>query len=569
MNPMAMPENRLIARLARWPVPALVLLCLVAWLPGFFALPPLDRDESRFAQASKQMIETGDYVDIRFSTVPRYNKPVGIYWLQAASTRVLGHPPYNRIWTYRLPSLLGGLLAVLFTFWSVRAFAPPETAFVAAALLGSSVLLTGEAEIATTDAALLAAIVAAQGVLLRVYLFARGQIEKAPSVALTLAGWTAIGIGTLLKGPVILAVVALTAIAIALWDRDWRWLRGVRAGSGVVVMLAIVLPWTIAIAFASHGAFYQRSLGHDFAAKILGGQESHGAPPGYYLALASITLWPAILFALPALGEAVMNRAQAAIRFLLAWLVPSWLMFELVPTKLPHYALPVYPALAMLAALWLMRPRTDVEPRRQSILRIASVALFAFVGAAATAAILVVPARFDVAVPIWIICGAFITAAAILAAAVLEIRKQHIWAAIAAGTAALLLYPLLAAGIAPRLTPLWMSESIAEHLAKDRAVDDPPPLLTGYVEPSAVFLLGTDTRLAGGAAAAQTAAQQGGLAVVEDHEHKRFLDALQKASGRERPVDQISGFDYSRGHPVHVTVYRVTPAPSDTTPPPE
>ncbi|HEY1961213.1 MAG TPA: hypothetical protein VGG69_02250, partial [Rhizomicrobium sp.] len=133
----------------------------------------------------------------------------------------------------------------------------------------------------------------------------------------------------------------------------------------------------------------------------------------------------------------------------------------------------------------------------------------------------------------------------------------------------LLLYPLLAAGIAPRLTPLWMSESIAEHLAKDRAVDDPPPLLTGYVEPSAVFLLGTDTRLAGGAAAAQTAAQQGGLAAVEDHEHKRFLDALQKANGRKRPVDQISGFDYSRGHPVHVTVYRVTPAPSDTTPPPE
>src|SRR5690349_5947416 len=124
MNAAAMPENRLLARLAHRPVPVLVLLCLIAWLPGFFALPALDRDESRFAQASKQMIETGDYIDIRFSTVPRYNKPVGIYWLQAASTRVLGAPPYNRIWTYRLPSLLGGMLAVLLTFWCARAFAP-------------------------------------------------------------------------------------------------------------------------------------------------------------------------------------------------------------------------------------------------------------------------------------------------------------------------------------------------------------------------------------------------------------------------------------------------------------
>src|SRR5690349_5884218 len=123
MNTAAMPENRLLAGLARRPVPVLVLLCLFAWLPGLLALPALDRYESRFAQASKQMIETGDYIDIRFSTVPRYNKPVGIYWLQAASTHVLGVPPYNRIWTYRLPSLLGGLLAVLLTFWCARTFA--------------------------------------------------------------------------------------------------------------------------------------------------------------------------------------------------------------------------------------------------------------------------------------------------------------------------------------------------------------------------------------------------------------------------------------------------------------
>jgi 4-amino-4-deoxy-L-arabinose transferase-like glycosyltransferase len=63
---------------------ALVFVSLIAFLPGFFQIPPVDRDESYFAQATKQMIETGDYVDIRYQDDVRYRKPVGIYWLQAA-----------------------------------------------------------------------------------------------------------------------------------------------------------------------------------------------------------------------------------------------------------------------------------------------------------------------------------------------------------------------------------------------------------------------------------------------------------------------------------------------------
>src|SRR5580693_7651257 len=72
---------------ARWPALVLFVLALLAWLPGVLSLPPLDRDESRFAQASKQMVESGDLIDIRFSEGARYNKPVGIYWLQAASEK--------------------------------------------------------------------------------------------------------------------------------------------------------------------------------------------------------------------------------------------------------------------------------------------------------------------------------------------------------------------------------------------------------------------------------------------------------------------------------------------------
>src|SRR5579863_6408893 len=65
-------------------VAVLIVISLASFLPGLFQIPPVDRDEARFAQATKQMIETGDYVDIRFQDEPRYKKPVGIYWLQAA-----------------------------------------------------------------------------------------------------------------------------------------------------------------------------------------------------------------------------------------------------------------------------------------------------------------------------------------------------------------------------------------------------------------------------------------------------------------------------------------------------
>ncbi len=171
----------LVAQVHRRPLAALLLICLLAWLPGFFTLPPLDRDESRFAQATKQMLETGDFININLGDGPRYEKPAGIYWLQAASTAVLGTGPRNQIWTYRLPSLVGALTAVAATFFLVRAFAGVEAAFAAGLLLGMSVLLMSEAKIAKTDAFLLGCIVVAQAVIMRVYLSVRTPDSVRPA----------------------------------------------------------------------------------------------------------------------------------------------------------------------------------------------------------------------------------------------------------------------------------------------------------------------------------------------------------------------------------------------------
>ena len=79
-----------------------VLISLLIFIQGIFLLPALDRDESRFAASTKNMIESNDFIDIKLEDVPRYKKPIGIYWAQAVSTILLGKDPYNEIWTYRI-----------------------------------------------------------------------------------------------------------------------------------------------------------------------------------------------------------------------------------------------------------------------------------------------------------------------------------------------------------------------------------------------------------------------------------------------------------------------------------
>src|SRR5580704_13997762 len=178
-------------------VAMLVLVSFLAFLPGFFQIPPIDRDEARFAQATKQMIESGDYVDIRFQDENRYKKPVGIYWLQAAvvkTAEILGLPgARTTIALYRIPSLLGAVGAVLLTYWTALAFVSRRAAVLAGLVLATSILLGVEARLAKTDAMLLLTVVAAMGALGRVYLASLGaHIEMAHRWIWPVIFWTAI-----------------------------------------------------------------------------------------------------------------------------------------------------------------------------------------------------------------------------------------------------------------------------------------------------------------------------------------------------------------------------------------
>ena len=536
----------------------LVLLCLVLYLPGFFSLPPIDRDEPRYTQATKQMVESGDLVDIRFQDEPRYKKPIGIYWLQAAAVALSGQGAEAPIWVYRLPSLLGAILAVLLTAQlGARLFDRP-TGVVAAALLATCLLLGVEARLAKTDAVLLACILAAQLALARAWM-ERDSAEP-PGLLPALGFWLALGAGMLVKGPIILLASGGTVALLALFERRGRWLLRLKPIIGVPVAILVVLPWLIAIGIQSDGAFFQASVGHDLLGKVLSGQESHGAPPGYYAVAVWLTFWPGSLLLFLALPWIWNHRRDSAVKFCLAWILPVWIVFELVLTKLPHYVLPAYPALALLAARALADGLPAPGVRWAMQLRRLVAPVWLVLSLALAAVPVALPLALGKAAPLTGIVGTLLVVAAAVAVLVLLRRgpneKQVLM--LAAGSLALAVAAFGAA--LPGLAAIWPS-AVAARLVATQPCADATVAAAGYAEPSLVFLLGTDTLLTDAAGAAAHVMRGGpcALALVETREEPAFLAALPAIDPPVFELGRFSGFNYSNGRFVELTLYRWGP----------
>lgn len=550
----------MIARAALgWrPYALLVVLCLGLYLPGIAALPPLDRDEARFAQATRQMLESGDFLRIRFQDEARNKKPAGIYWLQAAAVAVFSDAASTAIWPYRLPSLLGATTAVLLTFALGAPLLGAPAALIGAALLASCLGLAVEAHLAKTDAVLLATVVAAQGALAAVFRAARRGGAPA-SGGWALLFWTAQGAGILVKGPVTPLVSGLTAAMLALADRDARWLKGLRPLWGVPLLLAIVGPWLAAITRATGGAFLGEAVGHDLLGKVMAAQESHGAPPGYYLALLAVTFWPGSLFLGPALVRAWQARRELAERFLIAWILPFWILLELVPTKLPHYVLPAYPALALLAGRALIAAADGRAARRPWIDRTIALA-WALAGVAFAAVLVVAPVRLGEGP---MLAGIVAAVVLLLLGARLLRRMWHGAApGLVAGAAvlALLVFALTFQVVAPALDRLWLSRSAAALVARYRPPPDTPVTAVGYSEPSLVFFLGTRTRLVTpDEAAREMTSRRGAAALVSDRDDAAFRQALASRGWTPRVEGQVAGLDYSNGRQLVLTLYSGAP----------
>ncbi len=536
--------------IAGWRGPLLAaLVALFAGLPVLMLLPPLDRDESRYAQATSQMLESGDYVDIRFQDEPRWKKPIGIYWMQAAAVAVTSSVENRDIQPYRLPSLLGAMLAAAACAWAGAAMFGQRAGFLAGAMLGATFLLSTEAGIAKTDAMLCAAVTIAMAGLARIYLATRAG--AAPRRPHKLMFWLGIGLSILIKGPIGLIVVAPAILLLSLWDRDVKWLMRLGWGWGLPLVALIVGPWAIAITIATDGGFWREAIVGDLAPKIAGGHESHGAPPGYYLVGALLMFFPLTLMLPAALSTAWSRRAEPAVRFLVCWLVPAWLIFELTPTKLAHYTLPTYGALALLAAAALTRPIGRIS--RYSGAALALLAGF----------VLVVLTVFGLTeygrstAQTWATITIVFAALAALIGAFLLVQKAPTAAVIASIVLGLVAHAGLA-GTLRQLRPLAVAPQLQKVLERadlhPRQGRPGPVAITGFHEPSFVFLTGRETELTDAAGAARALAE-GRPVIVEGRDADAFSAASAELGVTGRAVGVVSGHNYSRGDDVSLTVY--------------
>ncbi|MGO4524085.1 ArnT family glycosyltransferase [Microvirga sp. 2MCAF35] len=531
----------------------LVLLSLACFLPGFTTLQPMDRDEPRYAQASKQMLETGDFVDIRFQDEARNKKPVGIYWMQSATVfigQALGVPEARTtIALYRLPSLFGAIATVLLTYWAALAFFGRRGAFLTAALMATCVILMVEARLAKTDAMLTACSVAAMGGLARAYL-SRGA-GTLPRRALWLF-WTGFALGILIKGPLVIMFAGLAAAVLSYKERSGRWLMTLKPWQGLAFTLAVVLPWFIAIAINTGGAFYAEAIGHDMLGKVGTAQKVHWAPPGFYLVAFFATFWPGAILAAIAVPFAWTHRREEPVAFALAWIVPSWIVFEAVPTKLPHYTLPLLPAVAIITVMAIARH--FVGPHRPAA-KFATL-LIPFIPVGLTIGLSATGWTFDGMIPYRALPFLVVSSLLAIWAWWLFVKDRMVptlWASFVSAV-------FLALGVFGfaqlDLRSLKVSGRLAEA-AHNVPCAEPQVGTLGYREPSLVFLTGTNLEMIDSGAEASAFLTQGGCRVVfvEKRYEGEFRTENERLKQQPTLSTRIQGFNINSGRRVDIAVY--------------
>jgi 4-amino-4-deoxy-L-arabinose transferase-like glycosyltransferase len=328
---------------------ALILFFAVLLLsiPQAALLPLLDRDEPRFAEASREMLQSGNYVVPTFNGAPRYAKPPLIYWCQTVCYRLFGENAFAA----RLPSLLAtAATAVLLLTWGTRLGS--EAVGLGAGLCYAFCLQTvQQGRVATADALLIFFMTLTAFTGWRI-LQARDRVQPVCLVVLALA----FAGGFLAKGP-----EALIPMVPLLWCAR-RSSRALIVGilASFLVGLALVLLWAIPAYIQTNGEYWDVGLRHDVYERAVGGDfQGHGASSiGWYLLGVPLYL---LLFWVSALPWSPLIALQRR-KLFTAWKTDLtdtylilnaglvFLIFSLMVTKLPHYTLPAFPFLALLVA---------------------------------------------------------------------------------------------------------------------------------------------------------------------------------------------------------------------------
>jgi 4-amino-4-deoxy-L-arabinose transferase-like glycosyltransferase len=525
------------------PIFVLALALLSFWV-GLDGLPVQDRDEARYAQASRQMAETGDWVDIRFQDAARHVKPVGVYWMQAAVLELTGSTGTTEIWIQRLPSYLAGAFAALALVWAGTPLVGRRAAVLAGVMLATVYMLSAEARTAKTDATLLLAVILAMGALARAWL---GEVR---GIAVPAVFWTAMAAGILVKGPIILMPVLGAALWVSVQGRSVGWLARLRPLPGLAWMALLVLPWFVAIMLRSEGAFLTASVGGDMAEKLAATGEHSGMPPGLYLVFVWATFWPwTILLPLAAVTGWAMRRSPEG-AFLMGWIVPSWLIFEAIWTKLIHYTLPLYPALMLLAAVPLMR-LIDGETRFRGAAAHIGAAGFALGTILFGALAIGAPLVFGEGLGLWSTLGGLALMGLAAAGAVALYRGRARLGVAALAAAGIAMAWTLTAASLPGAREFWVTPRLGEAMERLTCLET-PPAIAGYAEPSLVFRFGTDTPLLDAEAALAWLGEAPDRAAWID---RRGLPEEVSAPPGVANLTEIEGTNYTNGRPVELRLF--------------
>ena len=541
--------TRRISRNTPLAILSALALAMLLFLPGLYDIPPADRDEPRFTQATKQMIETGDYGDIMFGEEPRYKKPIGIYWLQALAVQLSGPDGLNEIGNYRLVSVLGGLLFVTGVYFLSRRLFGREAAFIAALCAPAPIVVSVEAHLAKTDSVLAATTVFSFYALACAWKAFNLERPDYFQTRHFFIFWLSLALGILVKG-VNLAVILLTVIALSAYLRTPRWLSALKPHFGVPLTLLLTAPWFYFIIEKSGGDFVSKSVGEDMLAKLISGVESHKAPPlTHFLAHFGI-FFPVALLTPLALITAYKKKAHEGFAFCLLAAAPGWLLFELAPTKLPHYTYPLYGLIFACIGGAIISVMSAPGARMHKGVFYVSAALYLLVsvilsfGTPLGAEMIEAP----VSVTLIFLCGC---ALIITLFNLIAFYKLYFFATLFGLAAqALLLFPYIFGVILPSGGALKPAIRLEQELSRLKCVKN--VYLSGYREPSTRFLLGTDLKLIPGEKAAeiyQNADMCDVVLVGEKHQ------AFRKAHPNLKPQAIVTGVNINGWKPVFVEIY--------------
>ncbi|MBX3363476.1 MAG: glycosyltransferase family 39 protein [Phycisphaeraceae bacterium] len=562
-------------RAAQWNSPAaamgIIVFGLILALPGIFALPPIDRDESRFAQASRQMLEAETlegWVVPRIMERPRLNKPPLIYWLQAATVGVCtgGDSARDAIWMYRLPSV-AAFVGILLVVWRLGAWMYDARVGAAAALiLGTSPVFMWEARQARADMVMVFFTTLAMAMLWRIW---RNDARRlAPAITL----WTAVALGVLTKGPITPMVVLLAASTLRVLTPG-RWRGRMIWWLGIAMTFALVAPW-VALVMREVGTREYLSIITDETLGRAGeAKEGHSGPPGYHIIHGLGLFWPgAMLIGIglcraclrsrgelanaPRRGLATVLRmsARRPETFLLAWIVPSWLIFEVVSTKLPHYTMPLYPALAIISARMLMWAFGNTwRPGPWQLVGIAAWGIFGILALSAGPALLAELGEPNRTARIAGWTGSAMILGTGIVLATWLVRRRFARAAVL-GISMMAAFGIIGIGLVlPGISRPWTTGRLVAELEKLDPALAVPIAGADYNEDSLIF----QTR--GRVRRIRAADIDNWL-----HEHPEGLvivhhDRAKAAPDLEILSPPVSGYNYSRGRPVEVVIVRRRP----------